>query len=137
MEKDWVEIALDGAACGVYLLLRQGEVVYAGQSVNVFGRLMSHWNALCRARLGKQAAMFRTWEEPVIDFDAVRIKRCAKSMLDREELALIQRFRPKHNVLLNREPSPIDAELAVLPCIQALVKVARAREEQVRRRRIA
>lgn len=49
---------LSSRVCGVYFLIRDGEVVYVGQSVNVLGRLTTH------AAKGKK-------------FDAVSVIKCS------------------------------------------------------------
>lgn len=82
----------------VYCLLLKGEVVYVGKSINVYVRIGRHFQNLQRSLLGKPA-----YEQVrLITFDAVRVKFCSREALDREELALIQRYQPKHNVLLKR-----------------------------------
>jgi excinuclease UvrABC nuclease subunit len=121
---------------GVYLLLRQGEVVYAGQSVNVYRRLQMHWRRLREVQLQKRQYAFKKVEVPYIEFDSVRIKEVDEGRLDAEEFALIQHFQPVYNVLLNRAVNPIEAKIATLPCIQAIIEKARARGAELKRRRI-
>src|SRR5215469_1158054 len=133
MMDDFARIALGGpmGSVGVYLLLRQGEVVYVGQSVNVLARVNAHWNNLQRVRKGKKP--YHTgggYEWTVVPFDEVRIKRCLPCDLDREELALIQRYLPKKNTLLNRPEKPMEKNIRDLPCIQALFKKAEERAKE-------
>ena len=66
-------------SCGVYFLLRHSEIVYVGQSVDVFLRLSKH------RREGR-------------DFDAFNFLPCAKEDLDRIEKMYIEAFMPKWNL---------------------------------------
>jgi hypothetical protein len=67
--------------CGIYHLLRRGQVVYIGQSVNVVARIAS-W-------------LSTTWRG--FDFDAWRFYPCAAADLNRLELEHIQQFDPPMN----------------------------------------
>lgn len=87
---------------GVYLLLRRGEVVYAGKSLNVFSRVSDHHRNMQRERMGKPN---RSVNGSIIDvpiFDEFRYKLLPKGELDKAELALIQQYLPKHNHHMNR-----------------------------------
>jgi hypothetical protein len=87
-------------------------------------------------QLQKRQYAFKKVEVPYIEFDSVRIKEVDEGRLDAEEFALIQHFQPVHNVLLNRAVNPIEAKIATLPCIQAIIEKARARGAELKRRRI-
>ena len=65
--------------CGVYLLMRDGAVVYIGQSKNVYSRIASHM----------KAASF--------EFDAFEIEVCAPEELLTEEARLIDKHMPREN----------------------------------------
>jgi hypothetical protein len=69
-------LRLDQGRCGVYHLVRDGEVVYVGQSINVLSRLGYH----------------------PVPFDEARIYFCAASELDARERADLARLRPRLNV---------------------------------------
>src|SRR5215469_4739254 len=142
MMDDFARIALGGpmGSVGVYLLLRQGEVVYVGQSVNVLARVNAHWNNLQRVRKGKRPYRSgATYEAVPVEFDEIRIKRCFPSELDKEELALIQRYLPEKNVRMVRPEKPMEKNIRDLPCIQALFKKAgdraKERDEKIFHRR--
>lgn len=141
MVEDFVQFSVIGGTSGVYLLLLKGEVVYAGQSTNVFARISTHWVMLQKHRKGKRPYGTQFQEAEVYLFDEVRMKLCLVQDLDREELALIQRFRPKHNTLLNRPVNPLEGKIKDLPVIQALAKLAAERETKatgnIRRRPVA
>lgn len=141
MVEDFVQFSVIGGTSGVYLLLLKGEVVYVGQSLNVFARIATHWCNLQRVRRGKLPYSASFYDMAVFLFDEVRMKLCLVQDLDREELALIQRFRPKHNTLLNRPVNPLEGKIKDLPVIQALAKLAAERETKatgnIRRRPVA
>ncbi len=136
MVEDFVSVSLRDGLSGVYLLLREGRVVYVGQSVNLFSRVAVHWRVKLGARRG--LPMKDRWQPPAIDFDEVRFKRCAKDALDKEEFALIQRYLPQHNVRLNRAVSPIEAKIAELPCVKELIAKAAQRKaaSEIKRGRV-
>jgi excinuclease UvrABC nuclease subunit len=82
------EIAFeDIRLCGVYLLYLNGEVVYVGQSVNVYSRLDAHLPS-------KTGCLTSTPEKR---FDAVRVIRCEENSLRELELRLIAIFEPALN----------------------------------------
>lgn len=67
------------AACGIYFLIREGEVSYIGQTKDVFLRLSKH------RRDGRR-------------FDAYNFLPCPESELDRMERMYIEAFMPKENM---------------------------------------
>lgn len=144
MMEDFVKFNVACGASGVYLLLRREEVIYAGQSLNVFARIATHLNTMKRALRGKKpyssSSYAVTKPEPIIFFDSVRVKLCLEQDLDREEFALIQQFRPKHNRLMNRPPNPAEQKVRALPGYQEILRRAGLRQEAAsgpRRRRVA
>lgn len=70
--------------CGVYFLLHEGEVVYVGQSVNIFGRVSSH--------------ISQTW----MVFDSFAWIPVPRDELLYEEAAYIVKFRPKLNASMKK-----------------------------------
>lgn len=86
---------------GVYTLVLRGVVVYVGKSLNVYARVGQHIWAMKRNKAGKRPYKNKA-EYPPIDFDEVKVKWVPVHFLDREELALIQRYRPEFNTLENR-----------------------------------
>ena len=123
--EDFIAFKLRFGACGVYLLLHKGQVVYAGKSVNVFARIGVHHQTMQRKRRGLGAYLNNAYSVAAMTvvFDEVRVKPCAKADLDKEELALIQRYLPPRNVLHNRPLPKVD--LTMLPGFQHLLKSGR------------
>ena len=136
MIEDFTAVSMKGGPCGVYALLRDGKVVYVGQSLNVFARVATHWNNLRRALRGKRVSS-GTWQDVVVNFNEVRFKRCAEGDLDAEELKLIQRYIPQHNHLMKRPVNPLAGKIAGLPCIQVLAELSDKRAQRpLHRRRV-
>lgn len=67
-------------SCGVYFLVKDGEVVYVGQSKNCHGRIGQH---------------------PDKDFDSYAFYPCSKDELDIFESAYIHYLQPRLNGCLN------------------------------------
>lgn len=132
---EFVRFDLRFGVCGVYLLLRKGEVVYAGQSTNLFARIGVHYQTMRRKQRGLHA--YISANDPIrsnpLVFDEVRLKPCAKAELDREEMALIQSHMPKHNTLMKRPPVKID--LTLMPGFQLLLN-AKRNETKIKRRKL-
>jgi len=63
--------------CGVYFLIKDEEIVYVGQSVNIFSRIGAH--------------------ETLKDFDTFTYIECDKSELNIIEAKYIVKFKPKYN----------------------------------------
>lgn len=123
--------------CGIYLLMRGDEVVYVGQSVNVYTRISSHYQTLQRHRKGLRplGTNFSSWAtKKVIIFNTVKIKICPKADLDKEELALIQHYQPKDNDLMKRPPRPEAADaLRSMPLYKELMRQAELRKAKEER----
>lgn len=115
--------------CAVYLLLRKGEVVYAGQSKNVFSRIANHWQNLQKRRKGKKVYTNSGVTEAIVPiFDQVRIFPCAKKDLDKEELLLIQKHKPRYNTYMVREEvKPVLPKLLEQPFMQELIAATHER----------
>lgn len=64
------------AVCGIYFLIKGDEIVYIGQSVNIFARMNGHANK---------------------DYDAITFVPCDKSELDILESLYILAYQPKLN----------------------------------------
>ena len=88
--------ALLGA--GVYLLCRKGEVVYVGQSNRAYARIYAHKNAWRSVRVAR--FLKRRHGIDRIHFDAVYVRPCAVSDLDRIERELIEKYLPRYNIKL-------------------------------------
>ncbi len=88
--------------CGVYALVRDGVVVYVGQSKKMLSRVEAH-----RSNWGRKStpswmpASFRG-----VLFDQVFVMPCRVEDLDRLERAMIDLYSPKYNIKL-KPPTPI------------------------------
>ncbi len=135
MMDEFVRFELRFGTCAVYLLLCKGRVVYVGQSTNVFSRVGVHYQTMRRKQRGLHT--YLNASDPIrnapIVFDEVRVRPCAKTDLDKEELALIQQYMPQHNVLHNRPKPKID--LTLVPGFARLLKVGR-KEPKIKRRKL-
>jgi cell division protein FtsB len=66
-----------GSFCGIYFLIKEGEIVYVGQSKNVFGRMNGHADK---------------------DFDYISFLPCRADELDLMEARYIVKYKPILNV---------------------------------------
>jgi len=84
---------------GVYLLLDRGTVVYVGQSVNIYARLARHKSASAPTNLPRPVDLMSpdVRRHKAMVFDQVLVRWCSRNDLDRLEIELIERFRPKYN----------------------------------------
>ena len=87
--------------CGVYALVREGVVVYVGQSKKMLQRVSAH-----KSNWGRKAmpAWMPTSLRGVL-FDEVHVLPCRVEDLDRLERALIDLYKPKYNTQL-KAPTP-------------------------------
>lgn len=93
--------------CGVYALVAKGEVVYVGKSKCMLVRIYSHRNA------NRKAGTLPSWF-PIkgVTFDEVHIQPCHPDNLDNLENQLINRYKPRHNILL-KSTLPIGKPFAI------------------------
>jgi hypothetical protein len=91
---------------GVYALVKDGVVVYVGQSKKPLSRVEAH-----RSLWGRKKAP--GWL-PIrgILFDEVHVMPCRVEQLDEVERALIDLYKPKFNVKL-KSPLPVTTEFAI------------------------
>lgn len=100
--------------CGVYCLLRKGEVVYVGKSKQPFGRLDQHIRNRNREmpngrHIGSGAGSAITHNGRGIKFDWVWFVPCMLGQLDVIEKALIKQYLPKYNKQgMPKQPIPTD-----------------------------
>src|SRR5882762_7478218 len=95
--------------CGVYALLRRGEVVYVGKSKKLWIRLYNHCN-----NRGKVLYLPPGYTTPKkgIQFDDIWVWPCMLGQLDSLEVCLIQKYVPKYNVKdVPRPIMPIPEEI--------------------------
>lgn len=69
--------------CGIYFMYKGGKIVYIGQTTNYVTRLLYHKNQH-------------------IDWDKVRLIKCAPSLLNYYEKRWIKLFRPQYNICHNK-----------------------------------
>jgi hypothetical protein len=96
----FIEMSRVREPVGVYVLIDRGTVVYVGQSTNIYARLARHsTNAKPQRvpRLVSPPPDVRLAKSMV--FDRVAVRWCSRGELDRIEIELIDRFRPKYNKL--------------------------------------
>jgi len=99
-------VEIPGKAIGIYFLIKDGIIVYVGQSKKVFSRIEAHR------------------EDPKKDFDAACYFECKENELDIFERVLIQAFWPKYNTTYNpayvpfnyRKPKKTEMDLADAIC---------------------
>lgn len=101
----------------IYLLMSGVEVLYVGQSKNVYRRLAAHYatreskKPKAEWRYGQQRGIEYTQR---INFTHVMIRFCTLSELDDLEAKYIMRFRPKCNVIVRAPVPKMNVELGVL-----------------------
>lgn len=95
--------------CGVYALLKKGEVIYIGKSKQPMMRIYTH----IRNR-GRKVGMNPGFGNAVgpaiggkgIAFDSIWFLPCMLGQLGTLEIHFIKMYKPKHNVKHNPEPKP-------------------------------
>lgn len=94
---------------GIYALLREGVVVYIGQSKKPLSRIEAHRS------LGARRNAAPGWL-PIkgIPFDEVHVLPCRVEDLDVLEAAMINLYKPKFNVKL-KSPQPVSLSDWVCP----------------------
>lgn len=81
-EKEIIESALPWErAIGVYFLIKDGEVVYVGQSTNIYARITQHWSDVYGGK----------------EFDSYAYVLCDRGVLDRLESLYIHCLQPRFN----------------------------------------
>lgn len=89
---------------GIYALLREGVVVYIGQSKKPLSRIEAHRSLWGRTqRQGKTPGWLPI---KAILFDEVHVLPCPVEKLDELEKALIDLYKPKFNIKL-KSPHPV------------------------------
>jgi len=91
---------------GIYALLREGVVVYIGQSKKPLSRVEAHRSL--QRRVHRNAAP--GWLPiKAIPFDEVHVLPCRVEDLDIVERAMIDLYKPKYNLKL-KTPHPVSTE---------------------------
>ena len=88
--------------CGVYALVRRGEVVYVGKSKKLWIRLYTHCNG--RGKMLPLPVGYNT-QKRGINFDDIWVWPCMLGQLDTLEVHLIQKYVPRYNV--KDKPMPV------------------------------
>lgn len=101
---------------GVYALVKDGVVVYVGQSKKPLSRVEAH-----RSLWGRKKAP--GWL-PIrgILFDEVHVMPCRVEQLDEVERALIDLYKPKFNVKL-KSPDPVACEFNLTTALGVCVTI--------------
>ncbi len=95
---------------GVYALLREGVVVYVGQSKKPLGRVEAHRSL--QQRIAKHGAAPGWLPIRGIAFDEVHVLPCRVEDLDVVERAMIDLYKPKFNVKL-KSPHLVTTEFNI------------------------
>lgn len=90
---------------GVYALCYRGQVVYVGQSKAIISRVNSH-----RTNRGARTPLWMKTAVRGITFDEVHILPCGPDDRDRVEREMIDRYRPKFNLIHNHR-GPMSAPI--------------------------
>ncbi len=91
---------------GIYALLREGVVVYIGQSKKPLSRIEAHRSLQRRVHKNPAPAWLPI---KAIVFDEVHVLSCKVEDLDVLERAMIDLYKPKFNVKL-KSPHPVSTE---------------------------
>lgn len=101
----------DYPASGVYALYLYGEIVYIGQSLNVFNRIDTHIS------------------EGIKKFDSYKFFFCDSKRLDRFEERLIKRYTPHYNIKHNPFPKSLPLKKEENTANDSEVKASLKRKE--------
>jgi excinuclease UvrABC nuclease subunit len=93
--------------CGIYALVREGAIVYIGQSRKPLGRIAAH-----RSQWGRKSQAPAWLPIKGILFDEIHVLPCRVEDLDRLERALIDLYKPRYNIKL-KAPTPTTTPLTV------------------------
>lgn len=85
---------------GVYALVAKGQVIYVGKSKAMIARIAAHRQAWIAKRKGKAGWISDTLGIPAVLCDEIHILPCPPHALDALEAEMINRYKPKLNVLL-------------------------------------
>ena len=88
---------------GIYALVRDGVVVYVGQSKRPISRIAAH-----KSNWGRKS--LPAWMPASLRgvlFDEVHILPCRIEDLDRAEAAMIELYKPRYNIRI-KTPAPVD-----------------------------
>lgn len=91
---------------GVYALLKNGVVIYIGQSKGMISRIYTHKTAWGAKSRGKPSPDWMPTKG--ILFDEVWVRPCSLDVLDELEREMIDLYKPKFNTRL-KPPGPIKA----------------------------
>lgn len=95
---------------GIYALLREGVVVYIGQSKKPLGRIEAHRSLWGRTQ--RQGKLPGWLPIKAILFDEVHVLPCRIEDLDIVERAMIDLYKPKFNIKL-KSPHPTSTEFNI------------------------
>lgn len=95
-------------SAGVYALVREGVVVYVGQSKRMLSRVSAHKSNWGRKN---QPAWLPASVRGVL-FDEVHVLPCRVEDMDQLEAALIDLYKPRYNIKL-KAPTPTVTSLTI------------------------
>lgn len=88
--------------CGVYALVRRGEIVYIGKSRKLWIRLYNHCNNRGKVVYLPEGCLR---QNKGINFDDIWIWPCMLGQMDSLEVHLIHKYEPRYNV--RGKPNPV------------------------------
>ena len=94
-----------GAMSGCYVLFWHDEIVYVGQSINLFARVNDHRNGYSRFLRGKEVSIDKR-QTRTIRFDHATLYFCPKEEMDGLERRLIAIHKPRYNVNFKNKVVP-------------------------------
>lgn len=86
---------------GVYALVRDGVVVYVGQSRKMLGRISAH-----KSNWGRRTPSWLPASCRGILFDEVHVLPCRVEDLDEVEATMINLYKPRYNIRV-KTPDPV------------------------------
>lgn len=92
----------------IYILLRDGEVMYVGKSKHPLFRIQSHKNQHLYLKNKKKSIKTVYGKRYVkeIPFNEIKLLPCDEDKLDETEIALIKQLNPRYNYIHKPTPEP-------------------------------
>ena len=104
---------------GIYALVANGKVVYIGKAKAMLVRICTH-----RSNARRKVPAWMPASAKGIVFDEVHIQPCHPDEVDDLEHALINRYKPRYNVLLKHTGNPrLRAPLEIVSASGGVVRL--------------
>lgn len=116
---------------GVYALAHRGVVVYVGKSKSLYQRIYAHRNLWNQGKRGRPQPSWMPPSAKGMLFDEIHILPCTLEQVDALEVQMIERFRPKHNIVHQpRTALPVELKLLVNGVALTLASRSQSRFER-------